>query len=69
MGFTADAERFEELDTAALRAARLNMRSCPNCGTALRPVAFTEDVWGCSECHETWHLPSDDHDQAATATG
>ena len=36
----------------------LRQKVCPKCITHLQPVAFCEDVWGCKQCKETWHLPS-----------
>ena len=31
---------------------------CPRDRTDLRPVALSEDTWGCENCHETWYLPA-----------
>lgn len=49
--------RFEETDKAALNRALLGLRVCPHCRADLRPVAYYQDVWGCTKCRETWHLP------------
>lgn len=51
--------RFDDLDNAALRAALLAMHTCPTCRADLVPVALCEDVYGCPQCRETWHLPAD----------
>jgi len=48
--------RWEEIDKAALHNALLEMKKCPRCQQDLQPVVFFEDVWGCSDCKETWHL-------------
>lgn len=57
MGWARDAERFRDLDSAALYSALLALRVCPNCRGDLGPVAFYEDVWLCVACRESWHLP------------
>lgn len=53
------ARRFEDIDRAALRDALLELRVCPNqaCRRYLKPVALLDEVWGCENCRETWHLP------------
>lgn len=58
--FRSEAERFSDLDDAALNAAMLAQRTCPHCRRDLQPVALFEDVWGCSSCRETWHLPKEE---------
>ena len=61
MGFTRDAERFADLDRAALHNALLALHTCPNCRRYLIPVAFCGDTYGCCHCHETWHIPTEAH--------
>jgi hypothetical protein len=57
MGFSRDAERFADMDKAALHNALLALRVCPGCRGDLLPVAFASEVYGCGACRETWHLP------------
>lgn len=52
--------RWEAMDKAALNSALLALHTCPNCRGDLRPVALCDDVWGCTACKETWHLPPAD---------
>ena len=59
MGFMADAARFEDMDRAALHNALLALHTCPKCRLDLLPVANSADVWGCKDCRETWHVPTD----------
>ena len=47
---------YEQVDKAALSKALVALRVCPRCRADLRPVAFTEDVWGCATCRETWYV-------------
>lgn len=58
LGFMRDAERYADFDQAALYRALLRLKTCPNnrCRRELQPVAFSEDVWGCATCKETWHI-------------
>lgn len=49
-------DRWEDTDKAALYAALLALRTCPNCRADLLPVAFLENVIGCGACKETWHV-------------
>lgn len=53
-----DADRFREIDDAVLRKCLLDMKICPQCRADLRTVALLDEVWGCENCKETWHLPS-----------
>lgn len=51
---------YEAEDKWALRKALVALHVCPNKGCNrkdLQPVAFTDDVWGCDNCKETWYLP------------
>jgi ribosomal protein L37AE/L43A len=48
---------YEAMDKAALVGALLALYTCPRCRADLRPVPFCEDVWGCADCRETWHVP------------
>jgi hypothetical protein len=51
---------YEREDRIALYNALLATGVCPNnrCHRPdLLPVALCKDVYGCPECHETWHLP------------
>jgi hypothetical protein len=58
--FHDEARRFEDLDRAALRPIwEDDQWICRRCRRPLIPVALLDDVWGCSRCHETWHLPTD----------
>jgi ribosomal protein L37AE/L43A len=54
--FRDEARRFENIDRAALNAIKIESGVCPFCARDLRPVALREDVWGCSNCLETWHI-------------
>jgi len=54
--FTNEARRFEDIDRVALNAAKIKMGMCPFCARDLKPVKNCEDVFGCSNCLETWHV-------------
>jgi ribosomal protein L37AE/L43A len=49
---------YEDTDKAALVNALLQLHTCPHCRADLQPVALCKDVWGCSACKKTWHVPS-----------
>lgn len=58
LGFLGDAERFADIDRAALTDALLALRVCPRCRCKIRLVGPSlARVFGCAECKETWHLP------------
>lgn len=48
--------RFDDIDKQALENALLRMHQCPRCRRDLLPVAFTDRVWGCKDCRETWFV-------------
>ena len=60
LGFMAEAERFADVDKAALEKALLGLKVCPHarCRRSLERVALGKDVWGCATCRETWYLPT-----------
>lgn len=60
---------YEAEDKGVLVKALLALRTCPHCRADLQPVAFCDDVWGCTGKHpprhhaaETWHLPREGSD-------
>jgi ribosomal protein L37AE/L43A len=55
---------YEREDRIALYRANLAMLICPRCRASLDSVALLADVWGCGECRETWHLPTEVRGQA-----
>ena len=53
--------RWEQVDQAALHNALLALKTCPRCRADLQPVGpGLADVWGCSECKETWYIPTEE---------
>lgn len=55
-------DRFREIDNAALYNANIALRICPNvrCGGDLFPVAYLENVLGCLDCKETFHVKAEE---------